>query len=67
MTNKALKNKPSAVKAETGFFIQLLIVVVLATITTIPFIFDSFTVSKLLVLSIGLLYIAICVFLKKMK
>ena len=65
MTNKALKNKPSAVKTESGLFIQLLIVVVLATITTIPFIFDSFTVSKLLVLSIGLLYIAICVFLKK--
>ena len=65
MTNKALKNKSSAVKTESGFFIQLLTVVVLATITTIPFIFDSFTVSKLLVLSIGLLYIAICVFLKK--
>jgi O-antigen ligase len=65
MTNRALKNKSSAVKTESGFFIQLLIVVVLATITTIPFIFDSFTVSKLLVLSIGLLYIAICIFLKK--
>jgi O-antigen ligase len=65
MTNRALKNKSSVVKTESGFFIQLLIVVVLATITTIPFIFDSFTVSKLLVLSIGLLYIAICIFLKK--
>jgi len=65
MANRALRNKSSAVKTESGFFIQLLIVVVLATITTIPFIFDSFTVSKLLVLSIGLLYIAICVFLKR--
>lgn len=65
MTIKALKNKSSAVKNEGGLFIQLLTVVVLATITTIPFIFDSFIVSKLLVLAIGLLYIAICIFLKK--
>jgi O-antigen ligase len=46
-------------------FYQLLLVVIAATITTFPFIFDSFTVSKLLILAIGLTYISIKLFQNK--
>ncbi len=46
-------------------FNQLFLVVIAATVTTFPFIFDSFTVSKLFVLSVGLTYISIKLFLNK--
>lgn len=44
-------------------FNQLLLVVIIATVTTIPFIFDSFTVSKLFVLATGLTFISIRLYL----
>jgi len=65
--------KPSNQKAlppiNTRFdlFSQLLIVVITTTITTFPFIFDSFTVSKLFVLSIGLSFITAQIYLNKSK
>ncbi len=50
---------------QLDLFNQLLLVVITATVTTFPFIFDSFTVSKLFVLAIGLTYISIKLFLNK--
>jgi O-antigen ligase len=50
---------------QLDLFNQLLLVVIAATVTTFPFIFDSFTVSKLFVLSVGLTYISIKLFLNK--
>lgn len=55
------------VKSRFDLFDQLLIVVIAATITTFPFIFDSFTVSKLFVLSIGLTFITAQIFLNESK
>jgi len=46
-------------------FNQLLLVVIAVTVTTIPFMFDSFTVSKLFVLAIGLTFISARLFLDK--
>lgn len=43
----------------------LLLTVILTTLTTLPFTFDAFTTSKLLVLSIGLLYVAIMMLREK--
>lgn len=50
---------------QLDLFNQLLLVVIAATVTTFPFIFDSFTVSKLFVLAVGLTYISIKLFLNK--
>jgi O-antigen ligase len=60
MSKKNVKNS-NGLKAEsqTDLFIQLLIVVIIATLTTFPFIFDSFTVSKILILAVGLTYVSI--------
>jgi len=49
--------KNSAIKFTEDSFIQLLLVVILASAVIFPFIFDSFTVPKLLILSLGLLLI----------
>lgn len=60
---KARKSQNSGPKYD--FFNQLLLVLIITTVTTIPFIFDSFTVSKLFVLAIGLTLISIRLFLNK--
>jgi O-antigen ligase len=66
MSQKSVKAAP-AKKIVTQFdlFNQLFLVVIAATVTTFPFIFDSFTVSKLFVLSVGLSYISIKLILNK--
>ena len=56
-----------AINSRFDLFSQLLIVVIAATITSFPFIFDSFTVSKLFVLSIGLTLITGQIYLIKSK
>jgi O-antigen ligase len=56
-----------AINSRFNLFSQLLIVVITTTITTFPFIFDSFTVSKLFVLSIGLTFITAQIYLNKSK
>jgi len=61
-TKAALAKKQGA---QFDLFNQLLLVVIAATVTTFPFIFDSFTVSKLFVLSVGLTYISIKLILNK--
>lgn len=61
-----LKVQP-AINSRFDLFSQLLIVVIATTITTFPFIFDSFTVSKLFVLSIGLTFITAQIYLNKSK
>lgn len=60
---KAPKSKNPSPKYD--LFNQLLLVVIIATVTTIPFIFDSFNISKLFVLAIGLSFISIRVYLGK--
>jgi O-antigen ligase len=50
---------------QLDLFNQLFLVVIAGTVTTFPFIFDSFTVSKLFVLSVGLTYISVKIFLNK--
>lgn len=71
MTKKAAKpsNQKAvpAINSRFDLFSQLLIVVIATTITTFPFIFDSFTVSKLFVLSIGLTFITAQIYLNKSK
>ena len=71
MTKKAAtpSNQKALPKINSRFdlFSQLLIVVITTTITTFPFIFDSFTVSKLFVLSIGLTIITAQIYLNKPK
>jgi O-antigen ligase len=62
-STKAALAKKSGTQFDT--FNQLLLVVIVATLTVFPFIFDSFTVSKLFVLSVGLTYISIKLFLNK--
>jgi O-antigen ligase len=66
MSKRITKVAP-AKKPGTQFdlFNQLFLVAIAATLTTFPFIFDSFTVSKLLVLSVGLTYISVKLFLNK--
>jgi len=66
MSKRITKVAP-AKKPGTQFdlFNQLFLVAIAATLTTFPFIFDSFTVSKLLVLSVGLTYILDKLFLNK--
>lgn len=60
MSKKIVKNfTGSQVASQTDAFNQLLIVVIVATLTTFPFIFDSFTVSKLFVLAVGLTYVSV--------
>jgi len=61
-TKALLAKKPGR---QFDIFNQLFIVVIAATVTTFPFIFDSFTVSKLFVLSVGLTYISIKLFQNK--
>jgi O-antigen ligase len=56
-----------AINSRFDLFSQLLIVVIATTITTFPFIFDSFTVSKLFVLSIGLTLITAQIYRNKSK
>jgi len=53
------KGIPHASNEKNALFIQLLAIVILASATVLPFIFDSFTVSKLLVASAGLLALSI--------
>ena len=66
MAKKRIKAAPAKQAGpQLDLFNQLLLVVIAATVTTIPFIFDSFTVSKLFVLAIGLTYISIKLFLNK--
>lgn len=66
MAKKRIKAAPAKqAVAQLDLFNQLLLVVIAATVTTFPFIFDSFTVSKLFVLAIGLTYISIKLFLNK--
>jgi O-antigen ligase len=62
VTKAAPAKKPGT---QLDLFNQLLLVVIVATLTIFPFIFDSFTVSKLFVLSVGLTYISIKLFLNK--
>ena len=66
MSKRITKVAP-AKKPGTQFdlFNQLFLVAIATTLTTFPFIFDSFTVSKLLVLSVGLTYISVKLFLNK--
>lgn len=66
MSKRVTKAAPAKKQgAQFDLFNQLLLVVLAATVTTFPFIFDSFTVSKLFVLSVGLTYISIKLFLNK--
>jgi len=66
MSKRVTKAAPAKKQgAQFDLFNQLLLVVIAATVTTFPFIFDSFTVSKLFVLSVGLTYISIKLFLNK--
>ena len=59
MSKKSVKNSNGLrAESQTDLFNQLLIVVIAATLTTFPFIFDSFTVSKILILAVGLTYIS---------
>ena len=62
-TSKASKSKNPGTSYD--LFNQLLLVVIITTVMTIPFIFDSFTVSKLFVLAIGLTFISIRLYLGK--
>lgn len=62
-SSKTLKVKNPGPKYD--YLNQLLLVVIAATVTTFPFIFDSFTVSKLFVLAIGLTLLSIRIFLEK--
>ncbi len=55
----ATKSADNQTTPKYDFFNQLLVVVIAATLTTFPFIFDSFTVSKILSLAIGLTYLSI--------
>lgn len=60
MSKKIVKNSNGLeAGSQTDLFNQLLIVVIVATLTTFPFIFDSFTVSKLFVLAVGLTYVSV--------
>jgi O-antigen ligase len=63
--NKAKAHKSKNPGPKYDLFNQLLLVVIIATVTTFPFIFDSFTVSKLFVLAIGLTFISIRLYLDK--
>lgn len=63
--NKAKAHKSKNPGQKYDLFNQLLLVVIIATVTTVPFIFDSFTVSKLFVLAIGLTFISIQLYLDK--
>lgn len=66
MTKKRIKADPAKdARLRLDLFNQLLLVVIAATITTFPFIFDSFTVSKLFILAIGLTFISINLFQNK--
>jgi hypothetical protein len=60
---RAPKSKKPGPKYD--LFNQLLLVVIIATVTTFPFIFDSFTISKLFTLAIGLAFISIRLYLYK--
>ncbi len=51
----------------SNLFGQLLLTLMITTITTFPFIFDSFTISKLFVLSVGLTLITLRIVLNKTK
>ena len=51
--------------SKNDLFNQLLLVVIAVTVTTFPFIFDSFTASKLFILSIGLTFFSIRMYLDK--
>jgi O-antigen ligase len=60
MSGKIQKNqKSSAIPLRNALFDQILLMVIIASLTVLPFIFDSFTVPKLFVLSFGLLVISI--------
>ena len=63
--NKTKAHKSKNPGPKYDLFNQLLLVVIIATVTTVPFIFDSFTVSKLFVLAIGLTFISIRLYLDK--
>jgi O-antigen ligase len=66
MANRNAKTVPSKkFREHFDLFNQLLLVVITATITTFPFVFDSFTVPKLFVLSTGLTFISVKLFLNR--
>jgi O-antigen ligase len=66
MASKTVRSvKTIQATSKYDLFNQLLLVVIAVTVTTIPFIFDSFTASKLFVLAIGLTLISIRLFLDK--
>lgn len=66
MSNRSVKAAPTKkLGAQFDLFNQLLLVVIATTLTTFPFVFDSFTVPKLLILSAGLTYISVKLFLLK--
>jgi O-antigen ligase len=50
--------KVSQASSKYDLFNQLLLIVIAVTVTTIPFVFDSFTSPKLFVLAVGLTYIS---------
>ena len=61
--NRLGGTSPKRTKSQLDLFNQLLLVVTATTVTTFPFIFDSFTISKLFVLAVGLTYISSRLFL----